>query len=414
MKRVPDIRRGLIAVDGCLIEFPPEGTFRGVEPGTPTHTIWSGEDPAAEADAVPARLLDEPWDDEGEDTFWLEAADFEPHIEIGADVDEKIPALDGRTGESIRQSVLQHGMDALGWYVSFHVTGVQWGVYVSATGIAALTRMAFSQLQIPFDVKTHLAFHAILNHELFHFATDYAIAQMELALEEPWWRPTRQAVSLQAPSYIVAEEKLANAYMLRAFRTTKPTLRVRGKQKALRDFSRLQPDGYREGWTIRRDAWNQQLERLANEYGKNSRHGRSHPILWSGRSGYDWASGFPIRPRIDWRYCPIHLVHDSHRLGLPPGWVQILSHLSTIVESQSFTSRLARMNQKIQMGWQRTKARLQQHITPGADFKKWPRGGPDVYSVRVNDGVRAHLRGSPSKNTWTAIDIGTHKEMGHG
>lgn len=181
--------------------------------------------------------------------------DFDPLIEIGPEIEDTIAALGGVAGERIRKSMEVHGMDALGWYSTFHVTGVQWGIYLPISGIAYLMREAFHGLNVSWETKAHLAFHAILNHELFHFATDYAMAQAELALEEPWWAPAKIAFRAGSPNYCAQEEKLANAYMLKAFRTMKPALRVRGKQQALRDFTLLQPAGYCDGIQVAREGW---------------------------------------------------------------------------------------------------------------------------------------------------------------
>src|SRR5262249_23694618 len=41
---------------------------------------------------------------------------------------------------------LDHGMDAYGWYDSFHAPGLQWGIYIPVTGILFLIRDALSKL----------------------------------------------------------------------------------------------------------------------------------------------------------------------------------------------------------------------------------------------------------------------------
>src|SRR5580704_11872261 len=167
-------------------------------------------------------------------------------------------------------------MDALGWYVSFHVVGVQWGIYIPVLGIAYLMKNALSKLTATLDTKGHLAFHAILNHELFHFGTDYTVAQAELLHQEPWWVPAKAAFKRRTPNYCVIEEQLANAYMLKAFRTMKPALRVPGKQRALIEFTKEQPEGYREGHLIKSQDWDRCLTALAQEYGRHSTKGAAN------------------------------------------------------------------------------------------------------------------------------------------
>jgi hypothetical protein len=76
--------------------------------------------------------------------------------------------------------------------------------------------------------------------------------------------------------------------------------------------------------------------------------------------------------------------------------------------------RLRNMPDSIQKAWKKTKRNLAEAITSGADFKQWPKGGSGVYSVRLNDNYRAHIQRPGVGDTWTALDLGTHKEMGHG
>jgi len=66
----------------------------------------------------------------------------------------------------------------------------------------------------------------------------------------------------------------------------------------------------------------------------------------------------------------------------------------------------------IRRRWEGTKSKLAEAITRGADFKRWPRRGPGVYSVRLNDNYRAHIQRPSVGDTWTALDLGTHKKMG--
>ena len=121
-----------------------------------------------------------------------------------------------------------------------------------------------------------------------------------------------------------------------------------------------------------------------------------------------------MRPRIDWRYCPIHLVNDGARLGIAPDFLSFFGRIPAIVESERFLKRLRDMTDSIQRAWERTKLKLALAITRGADFKPWPNGGSGVYSVRLNDNYRAHIQRPNVGDTWTALDLGTHKEMGHG
>lgn len=416
MKLISSIRHGLAEIKGGLSPFPPDPGYEGKEEAVRSaRKIWWGENPNLLPQYRETSVVSMDEEEVDDDIFGVDGAgDFDPVIEIGTEIDETFPGLGGEEGKKIQQSVKVYGMDALGWYLPFHYPGIQWGIYVPVSGIAALVRGAFSGLSAPILTKAHLAFHAILNHELFHFATEYAIAQAELAHQEPWYVPAKVAFRAGHPTYCVEEEQLANAYMLSSFRTMKPALRVRGKQAALRGYVKLQPEGYRDALKVRPHHRDRLLENLARRFGFHSMKGAAHSLLWNPSFGYDWSAHFPIRPRIDWRYCPIHLVDDSSRLGMPEGWLSFFSSLSAIEETSDFKKKLGMLTSDIQRAWERTKQKLGIAITAGADFKKWDKGGDDLFSVRVNGSVRAHLHRRRESNDWLAVAIGSHKEMGHG
>lgn len=419
MKPISSIRRGLSQIPGALGALPPNPGYEGSEDAVhspQTQTIWTGESPDLDS-ASPNFHSDINYDDGGSGNLFgseNSEASFDPVFEIGAEIDESFPGLNGAEGKKISESVQLHGIDALAWYVSFHQPGVQWGVYIPISGLAYLMNRVFDKLPAPLETKAHLAFHAVLNHELFHFATDYTIAQAELAHQEAWYIPTKKATSQAHPGYCVWEEQLANAYMLSAFRSMKPALRVKGKQDALKAFVKQQPDGYRDALEVRPPHWNTLLENLALRFGENTTRSKDHPLLWEPGLGYNWPARFPIRPRIDWRYCPIHLINDSQRIGLPPEWLSYFSRLPEITETTGFQKKLKKLTPPIQRAWERTKEKLGIGITTGADFKKWTKGGDNLFSVRVNNNFRAHLQRETESDEWVAVSIGNHKEMGHG
>jgi hypothetical protein len=41
-------------------------------------------------------------------------------------------------------------------------------------------------------------------------------------------------------------------------------------------------------------------------------------------------------------------------------------------------------------------------------------GGADCYSIRVDGIYRAHGKYDRDESVWSAVEIGTHKAMGHG
>jgi hypothetical protein len=286
MKPVSNIREGLAQIPGAMNQMPPAPGYQGSEEAVRScriRTIWTGDHSGLlpQDSVAPVARLSE--DEADEDVFGADATDswLDPVFEIGPEMDESFPGLGGAEGRQIQQSVRLHGMDALAWYVSFHHPGLQWGIYVPLSGLAYMMQNAFGGLSVRLETKAHLAFHAALNHELFHFATDYAIAQAELDHQEPWYVPAKSAIRMGVPSYCVEEEQMANAYMLSAFRSMKPALRVKGKQAALRAFVGLQPPGYRDALGVRSSDWDHLLFDLAHRYRVRTAKSASHPSLWN-------------------------------------------------------------------------------------------------------------------------------------
>lgn len=417
MRKVSEIRRALGRIPEALLHFDPARDQSGDAPGTRVIRVWGHPDESDQG----TWLTESPeltYQESGYHSLeWpdFEEVDLDPVFEIGPSAEESQPILGKHQLDEIRQSVLVHGTDALGHYLSFHVLGAQWGVYIRLSGIAYLIQDVLAKIPVSHELKAQLAFHAILNHELFHFATDYGIAQMEMLFAEPWWVPTRAHLRNANPGYLLVEEKLANAYMLRAFQAAKAPLRIRGKQEVLREFTMRQPEGYREGVLVRRrGTWDGILIELARAYGQHTRTASAQSLLWRSELGFDWPAQFPLWPKTNWRYCAIHLVDDSRRFGIPAGWLNLFVKLANVEESPEFKAKLGRYGRNIARAWERTKQKLCTHITRGCDFKQWGAGPDGIFSTRVDANFRAHLLRQQDPERWLAFDIGPHKAMGHG
>jgi hypothetical protein len=85
-----------------------------------------------------------------------------------------------------------------------------------------------------------------------------------------------------------------------------------------------------------------------------------------------------------------------------------------ISETESFKVQLNRLGPNYQGKWHKTKKKLAQSTRiPGLDFKPWSLRGKGWFSVRVDDGVRAHLRNQGDNHRWYAEEIGRHDAMKH-
>jgi hypothetical protein len=308
------------------------------------------------------------------------------------------------------------GTDAYGWYTTFHQKPVQHGVSIPLEGVLAFVVHAFTGLELPLDRKWELAFHAILRHELFHFAADCMTANWELATGiAVYWKAHDRCRNPQG--YVELEEGLANAYMLRGFKHPTRLLANSGRAyQALKRFCELrQPAGYKDG---------PKYVKTRGVY-LDSYFGASYELseMYQHESGASWLSPealdalifYPDLIRIDWTRCPI-VVLDEHDLQRKLGiGVSYFDAVEIFEETDSFKRSLTKLDRRIQKLWTiRKKDLARSTALKSLDFKQWRNGGPDIYSVRVDGNYRAHVRYDRDGSVWLAEQIGNHKAMGHG
>jgi hypothetical protein len=399
------IRIALEEIPGALRDDEPlpEGAGEGTDAAT---EIWiSDPDPYAEAVDAPGVLPDDDPDDVLSDG---PAAIFEVPPEI-TDAEVKRILGEDRVHELERSQQIR-GVDALGWYVTFHQRKHQYGVPVPLEGALLLAVQAFHKVEVPVEQRVELAFHAILRHEVFHFAADCMAANWELATGvDVYWNSRGHR---NTEGYIELEEALANAYMLRGFKhPTQLVANSAGAYQALKGFCERQPAGYNNG----------------PRYARTRRHyidgcrwlsAMFHDVSnadWHVPDAFDTLALYPDPVRIDWTRCPV-IVLDRHdlmgKLGIR---VSYFHQIAELVETPSFQRAVVKLDRRIQKSWQARKEKLAQSTQlKSLDFKQWQKAGPDHYSVRVDGNYRAHLRYDRGQFLWFAEAIGNHKAMGHG
>lgn len=407
MKTIYSIRNVIENIPGAIYEIPPDEVYRGNECGL--QTLWDGNEPApGESDYC---LLANA---EGPTSETLPAlTQIEEIFEFGADIDKErlVSAFGGSEGERIKKSIeTNRGTDALAWYVTFHGKGVQWGIYVPMLSIGYVMNNVLDRLDCDLVTKFRLAFRVLHQHELFHFATDYMASQLEAIVGAPCHKPARELKDEQL-GYILFEEQLANAHMIRSFRSVSRPYRVPGTVDTIRKFVKAQPPGYRDGIkSTNSDMFLKGCDELGRNYGECIPHDPR------GLGAVDLTALYPIRPQIDWRYCPIHIIHDETRLALPPIELGLFRNIESILESKSFVNQLSTLPSSIQKKWPKTKEMLRVAISArGLDFKLWEKQkDQSIFSVRLSDSYRAHLSYSQRNHSWTAEEIGPHTAMRHG
>jgi hypothetical protein len=196
--------------------------------------------------------------------------------------------------------------------------------------------------------------------------------------------------------------------MIRTLRGGSPL----GKTASLRDYVRKQPPGYCDADSSTSSAaFVARVNELLHQY-----VGQTKAYAHERHEAVNLVQFFPGFPIIDWRLCPIHLINDGSRLGIPEGLVRFIACIDgNIDESPSFVKQLSRLPAGISKKWDWAKTRLRYStLDKGLDFKPWKIHGQDVYSIRLSRQHRAHLEHDRQRALWTAIEVGTHKAMGHG
>jgi hypothetical protein len=200
--------------------------------------------------------------------------------------------------------------------------------------------------------------------------------------------------------------------MLRSCQRGGSKLRVRGRAAALHAFTVLQPKGYRDAHRyVSSPAFVAGCEQLARDYIRCIPEYKRGDI-----PSLDVIGLYRQWPQLDWRYCPVHVLHDTALLKLPALKIDLFRTVEAIEESRVFLSSLARAPLPIQRAWIKVKQQLATDTAiRGLDFKAWERRKDAVvYSVRLGQNFRAHLERHSLANRWIAVALGSHTRMGHG
>jgi hypothetical protein len=332
--------------------------------------------------------------------------EFAPESEV--DIDS---AIGDSLRQEIRRAALVRGVDGLAWYVSFHVRGPQWGIYLPISSVVGVAMEVFGDLQLTLPARLRLAAHVLHQHELFHFSVDCMTQFWELSNLKPLWKPGR---TLRGNGgYYHREEKLANAYMLRQINTISAAERVPGRAKQLRQFVHQQPEGYRDAPSVvSGPRFRSECNLLSADFAEIACDGQvtadaQVPVL---------LELLRLQNRLDWRECPVHVIHDENRFSLPFFYANLFSTVLFIQETAEFAKDLATCDAQVKKAWVRAKKKLGVALDiPGLDFTQWSRNGSLCeYSVRVDRRYRAHLLFDYRTSAWSATRIGSHSETGHG
>jgi hypothetical protein len=217
-------------------------------------------------------------------------------------------------GSKFEQLIKARGTDALAWYFPFHSKIAQHGIYISSRGTLWLAeryfRRKYSDDPIEnFSKKLRFAAHALLRHELFHFAVECMVANWELATGIACYIQAQE--KLRSPPeyrYIDNEEALANAYMIRGFRWVNSATFGAQATPSLKRFCAHQPHGYNLGNDyVPTSRYERGCRELAFAY-----HEKMNLNWFAPRDSFDSLGLYPNASRIDSRRCPIILADEGN------------------------------------------------------------------------------------------------------
>lgn len=310
MKSIEQIRDALgVMCPDALVHIPgTQGRNRG---HYPTVQVWGGLDELEREVLAPQNLPAQALPDAEDDR----PIPRRPCFEFSADAEPPgDTGMGSEVDEELRAERLVEGTDAYAWYVSFHHDGAQWGIYIPTSSLASMSREFFGDLSLDWPSKLKLSAHVLHQHELFHFSMDYMSALWEMTTSDVCWRLRKK---LRGPlGHIELEEQLANAQMLRQLGAMPTELKVAGRAAALRKLMAESPAGYRDGPSAVSSAvFHEGCLVLANRLVAHASHdGWEQP-----RELFDpiLEALIPVEPTLDWRYCPVHVIKDEARYGLP-------------------------------------------------------------------------------------------------
>ncbi|NBS59660.1 MAG: hypothetical protein EBS65_22005 [Betaproteobacteria bacterium] len=314
-------------------------------------------------------------------------------------------AQDVRESERIAADVRSSGIEAIAWYRSFRVRSLPWGIFIRADGLVRSFEQMFDGLAAPRSIKLELALNAVLSHELAHFYVDTAIAQFELLSLRALWLPRKLGFA-HAGSYDVYEEVIANASMLRAVRDLHGPLRISGRERLLREWTRRQPSGYSIGY---RYTAAHRFDHALNRHGASylaprtrSAAARKHILLAPLIRAPMSAAAAVV---------PLYIVTSSSSSRF--GDIGLFPALRIVAETPGFKKQLRKSPEQMQRAYAELRTRLMARSpTSGDRLKRWPPLGAETWSLRLNRGDRLHVRHLAGMD-FEAVAIGSHAELGH-
>jgi hypothetical protein len=268
----------------------------------------------------------------------------------------------------------------------------KWGIFIIKDALNYMSHK-INEYYPGYSSPDKLAYEFIYAHEIFHFYSDLTTLFLESVQNKHLYLPLRYAIS--DPTNFV-EEALANQ---NAYNWAKKT--SNGIEEFAYDFMSVQPNSYArfdESFDVLADEW------ICNTLYTDLTYGKTDNNITP------WVNVIPANFKKK-SACPVYIVNVKNSND----WFDSALLIPDVknINVEEILDKLQK-NNNLKTKWDNTKKKLIAMPTlRGLNFKPWTKEGPDVWSVKVDKGFRAHLR-NVKKGEWFAYKIGAHTEMGHG
>lgn len=311
-----------------------------------------------------------------------------------------LPEPSEEAKDLVAGGIRQRGFEAIAFYKSRRFIANapypgKWGIFYLNDALHVVA-WQIQQEYPSFRDPRALAREFLRAHEHFHFQADLQTLMFEAVKGQHLYVPARRRFRGRRADFV--EEALANRH---AYQWASKG--ANGIREFAHDFMMLQPGAY--------SRFLEPSRTLSAEWASIVVDGTG-PVVSNRNDIAPWVTTVPsdfLRRSL----CPEYVIFPTHlsdwidpSFNLPP--------VRKVTEAGKLLKALDGKLRHLKDMWSKTKKKLtEDRNRPGLDFKRWPMDGDDAWSVRVNQGVRAHLR-NLGEGLWEAYEIGGHKEMGHG
>jgi Txe/YoeB family toxin of Txe-Axe toxin-antitoxin module len=279
--------------------------------------------------------------------------------------------------------------DTLAFYVSYHYSRDQWGIYLIRSGVLRLAKY-LQRKGLGFSESVEVSRNFLIRHELTHFQTDFGITSLELATKTPVYLPFRRRIRSANPGWNVVEEGLAN----RLGRSE-----VSSSGKLLNDFLDSSPTGYCD-WNTHKpkdeaNCWVNILD-LDN-------------VVVQGSDTRLIGLNSMIVARKYFKDVPIYEVIDMPRSKPSEYFLGPIANIRETVEFQDDLKKLSKGQPRYRKKWEKTKEKLKNgNLIGGTHLEKLKGTRTPIYSVGLDAEARVALRRDVA---WEAIAADHHDPL---